>query len=182
MWVFGYGSLIFRPGFAFEEKRPAYIVGYARRFWQGSPDHRGTPEMPGRVVTLIAAPGHWVGGVAYRIGLGEAETILSRLDTREIAGFVRVDLPLHDRANGDVFATGTTWIAGSDNAHYLGELPEAEIAAHIAKSHGPSGANRDYALSLAAALRELAIADEHVDAIAKVLETPSLGTGPDPAN
>lgn len=169
MWVFGYGSLIFRPDFAFVERRVAHVEGFTRRFWQGSPDHRGTPENPGRVVTLVAAPGERCGGVAYRVASVEADAIFAALDTREIAGFVRVELALHDTPRGAVFARGTTWVAGSDNAHFAGELPEAEIAQHIARSHGPSGANREYALKLARALRELGIADAHVEAIAKLL-------------
>ena len=169
MWIFGYGSLIFRPGFAFVERRAAFVTGYRRRFWQGSPDHRGTPEAPGRVVTLLASPGDWCGGVAYRIEPAHADETLAQLDEREIAGFERVELDLHASLAGAVFARGTTWIAGHDNVHFLGELPEPAIAEHIARSRGPSGPNRDYALKLAASLRELAIDDPHVESIVRAL-------------
>ena len=54
MWLFAYGSLIFRPGFAYIERRVAWMHGYARRFWQWSPDHRGTPEAPGLVLLVPA--------------------------------------------------------------------------------------------------------------------------------
>src|SRR5581483_11846825 len=66
MWIFAYGSLIFRPDFPWIERRRAFVRGWARRFWQGSPDHRGVPEAPGRVVTLVARDG-FCGGCAYRI-------------------------------------------------------------------------------------------------------------------
>lgn len=171
MWIFGYGSLIFRPAFAYVERRPAYVTGYVRRFWQGSPDHRGTPEAPGRVVTLLAAssPAEHTGGCAYRIAPDEADAILRALDEREIAGFERKLLPLLDAPGGVAFAEGITWIAGDANPHFLGPLPEAAIAAHVRRSHGPSGPNIDYVRNLVGALRELAIADAHVEAIAREL-------------
>jgi glutathione-specific gamma-glutamylcyclotransferase len=162
MWIFAYGSLIWRPSFAFLERRPAWVRGYARRFWQGSPDHRGTPESPGRVATLVRAEGETCGGCAYRIEPVNADVILAELDHREKAGFDRVLLPMLDAAGGSVFAEGLTYVAREDNPHFLGPLEERLIAAHIAKSHGPSGANREYVERLHAALADLGIADEHV--------------------
>ncbi|MDX5329335.1 MAG: gamma-glutamylcyclotransferase, partial [Marinobacter sp.] len=67
VWLFGYGSLIYKVDFPFLEQRPASIRGWARRFWQGSHDHRGTPEAPGRVVTLIEQPGAVCRGMAFRV-------------------------------------------------------------------------------------------------------------------
>ena len=67
VWLFGYGSLIYKADFPFINRQPAFITGWARRFWQGSHDHRGTPEQPGRVVTLIECAGHRCDGMAYQI-------------------------------------------------------------------------------------------------------------------
>jgi len=67
VWLFGYGSLIWKAGFPYLERRRATIYGWERRFWQGSHDHRGTLESPGRVATLIASSGTPCHGMAYRI-------------------------------------------------------------------------------------------------------------------
>jgi cation transport regulator ChaC len=167
MWIFAYGSLIFRPSFAYVERRPAWVRGWARRFWQGSPDHRGTPEAPGRVVTLVPLDGAMCGGCAYRVDVREREVILADLDHRERAGFDRAVLPLLDARDGRAFAEGLVYVAKQDNPHFLGPLEEGLIAQHVARSHGPSGANREYVERLHAALRELNVDDPHVTAIAQ---------------
>lgn len=168
MWLFAYGSLIFRPAFPFEERRVAFTPGWIRRFWQGSPDHRGVPGAPGRVVTLLPAPGEVCGGCVYRIDPEAAEPILAALDLREQAGFERTMLPVwgSERLDGEPFAEALTWVAGAANAHFLGPLPEPEIAEEIRVRRGPSGPNAEYALRLAESLRALGIRDAHVEAIA----------------
>ena len=67
LWIFGYGSLVWRPDIPHDERRPAWIRGFARRFWQGSTDHRGVPEAPGRVVTLVRDEAARCWGAAYRV-------------------------------------------------------------------------------------------------------------------
>lgn len=170
MWIFGYGSLIFRPAFPFLERRRAYVRGWARRFWQGSPDHRGVPEAPGRVVTLVADIDAVCGGLAYRVDLAVAQEILEALDHRERAGFVRRTLPLHGAPEGDAFAEGITWVADTTNDHFLGPLGEREIAAYVRDRRGPSGPNVEYVLQLWSALRELELSDPHVEEIVRHLE------------
>jgi glutathione-specific gamma-glutamylcyclotransferase len=178
VWIFAYGSLIFRPSFSFLERRRAFVAGWARRFWQGSPDHRGVPEAPGRVVTLVPQEGESCGGCAYRIDPRELELVLAALDVREQAGFERRTLPLFDgapdeAASADPFGEGVTWIAGASNQHFLGPLPESEIAAFVRSRKGPSGPNSEYVLRLAEALRALAIVDAHVEDIARHLGIPA---------
>jgi len=169
MWIFGYGSLIFRPSFDFLERRRAFVKGWSRRFWQGSPDHRGVPEAPGRVVTLVPDGDAACGGCAYRIDAARADEIFAALDAREQAGFERRTVALYATTDEDPFTEGVTWIAGSSNPHFLGPLPEAELAAWIRERRGPSGSNMEYALRLAEALRGLDIADAHVEDIARRL-------------
>ncbi|MBX3263258.1 MAG: gamma-glutamylcyclotransferase [Labilithrix sp.] len=169
MWIFAYGSLIFRPSFRFVERRRAFVRGWARRFWQGSPDHRGVPGAPGRVVTIVPSADEPCGGCAYRVDPADADAVLAALDVREQAGFERHLLPLHEDLDEAPFAEGVTWVAGATNAHFLGPLPEREIAGYVRARRGPSGSNADYVLLLCAALRELDVADPHVEAIARHL-------------
>ena len=139
----------------------------ARRFWQGSHDHRGVPGAPGRVVTLVAAPGGRCEGMAWRIAPGRSAATLARLDHRERDGYVRERLPLH-LADGRV-VDGVTWVASPDNPSWLGPAPVDEIVAQIGRSAGPSGRNADYVLALAAGLERLGFADAHVAELAERL-------------
>lgn len=163
VWLFGYGSLIYKTDFPFIERRRASIRGWERRFWQGSHDHRGTPQAPGRVVTLIPAAEAICVGMAYLI---EPETF-GPLDIREKNGYLRVatEFTLDDERHVE----GLVYIATADNAAFLGPASAREIARHIAHSHGPSGANRDYVTRLADALRTLCAEDAHVFGIEREL-------------
>jgi len=172
IWLFGYGSLIYKTDFAYLERRPAFIRHWARRFWQGSHDHRGTPEAPGRVVTLIPEHDAVCAGLAYLI---TADT-LEHLDLREKNGYLRfvAELNLDDGRRIE----GLVYIATAENAAYLGPAPAHEIARHIAAARGPSGPNRDYLIHLAAALREMDAHDPHVFEIERqLLELSASGSG-----
>jgi cation transport regulator ChaC len=156
VWLFGYGSLIYKADFPYLQRRPASIAGWTRRFWQGSHDHRGTPEAPGRVVTLIEEAGAICHGMAYLI----TPEVFAHLDHREKNGYLRLALPITFEDEGEV--EGLVYIATPDNTAFLGAATEQEIAAHIARSAGPSGPNADYLNHLASALRELGRHDQHV--------------------
>ena len=163
LWLFGYGSLIYKADFPFLERKPARIHNWSRRFWQGSHDHRGTPEQPGRVVTLIETPGTVCEGMAYLITPEE----FAHLDYREKNGYLRHLTEIQFQSGGQV--QGVVYVANQENSAFLGPASELEIATHIARSEGPSGKNRDYLLQLADALRELDEVDEHVFAIERHL-------------
>lgn len=176
IWIFGYGSLIWKADFPFLEKRSAYITGWERRFWQGSHDHRGTLEAPGRVVTLTPVPGAICHGMAYRI---TPET-LAPLDHREKNGYLRELTPLFFTDNvtdsdsstneGDQAQTqGLVYLATDDNPAFLGPAPLADMARQIAHASGPSGPNRDYLVNLAQALRHLNVDDAHIFALEQQL-------------
>lgn len=163
VWLFGYGSLIFKADFPYLERRPASLRGWCRRFWQGSHDHRGTPDAPGRVLTLTADADAVCDGMAYLI----TPAMFAHLDHREKNGYLRlaVDIAFDDGGHAEALV----YIATADNAAWLGPAGEADIARHIAHARGPSGPNRDYLLELAAALRALGKHDPHVFAIEAIL-------------
>src|SRR5690554_1269933 len=165
VWLFGYGSLIYKADFPFIQCRPAKIQGWLRRFWQGSHDHRGTPAAPGRVATLIAAPGAVCAGMAYQV----TPDVFAHLDHREKNGYLRFFTEF-EWLDGSGAVEGLVYVAGPDNEAFLGAASEADIAAQIASSRGPSGPNAEYLLKLAEALRDLGEQDEHVFAIERELK------------
>ena len=168
IWLFGYGSIMFKVDFEFEEKQVGYINGWSRRFWQASLDHRGIPGAPGRVVTLIASPGIDCWGLAYRIHREQVESILEALDYREKGGYERLDLPIHLSSGSTV--EGLTYHAREDNPNFLGDAPTTEIVAQIKEAAGPSGSNKEYILNLARALAQHDIEDQHVTRLVRLVK------------
>ena len=183
---------MWRPDIPFIEQRPARLHGWVRRFWQGSHDHRGTPNAPGRVVTLIADENAYTDGIAYRLPAKDRAGLLAALDHREKNGYQRLIAPilfrdasldqLDTQAHEELSARaheplrngtierkvpGTTasclvYVAEPDNHAFLGAAPPVDIVRQIAASVGPSGRNIDYLFDLSATLRKLGIVDEHV--------------------
>lgn len=171
-WIFGYGSLVWRPAFSYRQRRPGFITGYTRRFWQSSTDHRGTPEAPGRVVTLLEEPGAVCWGMAYQVAADDADEVLRALDHREKNGYQRVHTEVilsGQEQDGAARIRALVYIATADNPHYLGPQPLEEIARVVRACHGPSGSNREYVLRLAAALADMDASDPHVAALARLV-------------
>ncbi|BFI17154.1 glutathione-specific gamma-glutamylcyclotransferase [Marchantia polymorpha subsp. ruderalis] len=162
LWVFGYGSLIWKTGFKYDERVVGYIKNYKRAYTQGSIDHRGTIKEPGRTVTLEYEEGAITWGAAYRIsGHEEAKMTLAYLDLRERLYDVKEYLNVYTIDSSDKPAiTGVlTYIATSNCANlcYLGPAPLEDMASQIATSHGPSGTNAEYLFNLEDALLKMGV-------------------------
>jgi cation transport regulator ChaC len=170
VWIFGYGSLIFRPAFPFARRVPARTVGWARRFWQGSTDHRGVPGAPGRVVTAIPSPGEDLWGVAYHVEADRADEVLAGLEVREKDGYARHAVVALERAGEVLTDRALLWVATEGNPSWQGDAPLERIAAQIARSRGPSGENAAYVAELHRALVAMGARDEHVEAVARAVE------------
>ncbi|KAF5179435.1 Glutathione-specific gamma-glutamylcyclotransferase [Thalictrum thalictroides] len=168
MWVFGYGSLIWKAGFEYDERLVGFIKGYRRVFYQGSTDHRGTSEYPGRTVTLEPCQEEVCWGVAYKVSGKEAEQIaLTYLEVREKQYDVKafVDLFTDPKDTTPAVSGVMVYIASPDkklNRNYLGPASLKEMADQIVRAKGPSGPNRDYIFQLERALLQIGCEDKHI--------------------
>ncbi|XP_015370814.1 PREDICTED: putative glutathione-specific gamma-glutamylcyclotransferase 2 isoform X2 [Diuraphis noxia] len=144
-WIFGYGSLIWKTNFPFVKKYPGYIKGYTRRFYQFSPDHRGTNDLS-RV---------W--GIAYGIDNRDIDNVCAGLDLRERAGYTKKVIQFHTKTNEDQIPSEViVYIADENNEWFAGEAPIQQIASRIAICRGTSGSNPEYVHKLAAEMRRIA--------------------------
>ena len=159
LWIFGYASLIWEPGFPVAEQRLARLDGYARSFCMRSIHHRGTSEAPGLVLALDAHEGASCQGLALRAEPGTEEATMAYLRERELISSAYIEqtvpLTLDDGRAEDAVA----YVVDRTHVQYCQLELEAQ-ARIIAVAHGGRGPNVDYLVNTADHLAELGIADE----------------------
>jgi len=155
LWVFGYGSLMWRPGFAHLERVPARLIGLHRALCVFSFVHRGTPERPGLVLGLDR--GGMCRGIAFRVAAAARAQTLAYLRSREQVTTVYIEtlrqIALEDDKRRKVRAL--CYVVDRSHVQYAGRLSLAERLHHVRQGHGRSGPNRDYVLETVRALEAL---------------------------
>ncbi len=172
-WVFGYGSLMWRPGFPFIDRRTAVLHGRRRAFCIYSVHHRGTYERPGLVLGL--APGGAVRGMAYRVAAAEWDGVYAYLREREQPTEtyfetwreVKID---GDGANGGRKVPALVFLSDMKHSQWAGALTPEQQAELIAGAQGLSGPNIDYLRDLVLHLREDGVRDHAMEKLLKMVE------------
>lgn len=159
MWVFGYGSLLWNPGFPVAEQHVAPLQGWARSFCMRSIHHRGTEDNPGLVLALDADPDAMCSGLVLRVADGHEDQTLRYLRERELisSAYLEKTLPITIPGEGDVDAL--TFVIDPNHNQYCGGLPLDEQAEIIAKAQGGRGPNAEYLYNTVAQLRNLGLHD-----------------------
>jgi len=173
MWVFGYGSLIWDPGFPVAERQVARLDGWHRSFCMRSIHHRGTPQAMGLVLALDRLEGGRCQGVAFRVVAGAEAATLANLRERELisSAYLEEYLPVTLQDGRPVEAL--TYVIDQQHVQYCGGLTLQDQAGIIATATGGRGSNRDYLFATARHLAELGIADPDLDWLAtRVAELP----------
>ena len=173
LWVFGYGSLMWRPGFAFEAAAPGLLKGAHRALCVYSEFHRGTKEQRGLVLGLDR--GGACRGVTYRVALGAEDETIAYLREREQVTAVYVEAYRKVRlldGSGEV-VTALTYLVDCNHAQYAGALPLEEQLRLVRGGKGQSGENVEYVLNTVRHLEEEGVHDPLLSALAA-----RLGKGP----
>ncbi len=158
-WVFGYGSLIWNPGFPFTDRRRATLSGWRRAFCMSSIVYRGTPERPGLVLALDEDAEAACHGVAYRVAGTEADATLAYLRDRELVSYAYRETRLPLVLDGDETVEAVAFVVKRDHEQYRGGLSLAEQADVIATAIGPRGPNAEYLANTIAGLEALNLPD-----------------------
>lgn len=167
MWVFGYGSLLWNPGFEVADRALATLDGYARSFCMRSIHHRGTEEAPGLVLALDKVPGAACVGVAMAVAPGlEGETI-GYLRDRELISSAYLEKNLTVRLDDGRSVNAVTYVIDPNHDQYCGGLDLETQAQIIAKAVGGRGPNHEYLFNTTDHLATLGLPDEDLEWLAE---------------
>nr|WP_232793004.1 gamma-glutamylcyclotransferase [Caulobacter hibisci] len=167
-WVFGYGSLMWRPGFPFIDRRTAVLHGRRRAFCIYSVHHRGTYERPGLVLGL--APGGAVRGVAYRVAEDAWPEVYAYLREREQPTETYFEAWSKLRIDGNGEVPALVFLSDRKHGQWAGALSLEQQAELIAGARGLSGPNIDYLRDLVMHLREDGVRDHAMEQLLKMVE------------
>ena len=170
LWIFAYGSLIWRPGFEHVERVPARVVGLHRSLCVYSFVHRGTPERPGLVLGLDF--GGACRGIAYRVAASARAATLAYLREREQATAVyRETVRLAWLAGApERLVDAVCYVVDRGHPQYAGRLTYEQQLHLVRQGHGRSGNNRDYVIETVSALEALKIRDADLHLLAERLK------------
>jgi cation transport protein ChaC len=163
LWVFGYGSLLWNPGFDVAEHQLATLQGYARSFCMRSIHHRGSEAKPGLVLALDEVVGAQCEGVALCVPAGQEESVLAYLRERELisSAYLEKMLRISLASGSDVDAV--TYVIDADHVQYCGGLPLEEQAQTIARAVGGRGPNTEYLFNTWDHLAEMGLHDPDLE-------------------
>jgi glutathione-specific gamma-glutamylcyclotransferase len=169
MWVFGYGSLMWRPGFEYIEQVPARLIGEHRALCVYSFVHRGTPEKPGLVLGLDR--GGACRGIAFRVAGKHRASTVAYLRAREQVTSVYREVTrsvwLENEPRQRVSALA--YVVDRSHVQYAGRLSLAEQLRHVQQGHGQSGANREYVIATVKAIEAEGFRDGQLHQLASML-------------
>lgn len=166
LWVFGYGSLMWRPGFSFDEQVPGLLKGAHRSMCIYSHHHRGTPERPGLVLGLDQ--GGACRGVAFKVTEGHERTTLDYLRERELSNMVYREVlrPVQLLDGSARRIRAVCYLVDRSHRQYAGRLPLDEQIRIVTASRGDSGANTDYVLNTVRHLEDAGVHDRLLSGLA----------------
>jgi cation transport protein ChaC len=175
LWVFGYGSLIWKPGFPYLERRVARRLGAHRALCVYSWVHRGTPERPGLVLGLDR--GGACRGIAFRVAGEDWNSVVAYLRAREQVTSVYIERTRPVRFGDGTGAMALTYLVDRNHAQYAGKLDEDTQFQVIAGAQGKSGANDEYVINTASHLAELGMPDPTLERLARrLVRMPAFNT------
>jgi cation transport protein ChaC len=177
LWVFAYGSLMWRPDFEYLERRSARLIGAHRALCVYSFVHRGTPEKPGLVLGLDR--GGNCRGIAYRVAAAKRTATIDYLRSREQVTMVYREanrtIWLDDDPQQSVQAL--CYVVDRGHPQYAGRLPLERQLHFVRQGHGRSGNNRDYVVDTVQEIEAQGYRDEQLHLLVERLKGPHETAG-----